>query len=443
MIGESSGRGEPYNPWLSVADIVAWRLEKVFPGRKIEVDMWATGGATLAVMHNKLAALSYRPDALVVYVGHNEFQSRYAWMRDVDYYRDRDRGPPLPVPSILERANAQRFSPFCRLVMETKERQRLDVMPPLEVTRRVVDGPACTAAEATVIFADFGRRLEEIASYCERIGTLPIFIIPASNDGGFDPSRSILAPETSRRERDAFALAVAAARDVEDTDPVEAVRRNRELIASHPEFAEAHFRLARLLERTACWTEARDHYIEARELDAMPLRCPGVLRQAYRDVSARHPAVLLVDGPKVLEAKSLHGIVDDHFFHDAQHPNLHGYAALAEDLINQLGARRSLRLAGGDTDPGRRARGMRDSLRPERGTMGRGLSPRGSVLRSRRLHSLRPQVPQRAEGRLSAGQRRDRGRAQPVSSPDSGLEHAAGTLNLSPFAQQQRYSSGQ
>jgi hypothetical protein len=33
VIGESSGRGEPYNPWLSVGQIVAWRLKNVFPER--------------------------------------------------------------------------------------------------------------------------------------------------------------------------------------------------------------------------------------------------------------------------------------------------------------------------------------------------------------------------------------------------------------------------
>ena len=33
VIGESSARGEPYHPWLSVAQIAAWRLEKIVAGR--------------------------------------------------------------------------------------------------------------------------------------------------------------------------------------------------------------------------------------------------------------------------------------------------------------------------------------------------------------------------------------------------------------------------
>ena len=44
-------RGEPYHPWLSVGQIAAWKLESVFPGRPVDVDMWADGGATIRQMH--------------------------------------------------------------------------------------------------------------------------------------------------------------------------------------------------------------------------------------------------------------------------------------------------------------------------------------------------------------------------------------------------------
>jgi len=339
VIGESSGRGEPYHPWLSVGDIVAWRLEKVFPGRSISVDMWARGGAILEEMHNKLAGLTYRPDALIVYLGHNEFQGRFTWGRDVSYYHEPDQATLLPVRQVSATASFLRFSPLCELIMESREKQQLDAVPPHGVTRKLIDGPAYTAEEFAAIVADFQRRWEAVAAYCESIGTLPIFIIPPSNDGGYDPSRSVMAPETPPRERIAFAEAVAQARALEEKEPAEAIRINRELLERHPEFAETHYRLAQLLEKAGQWSEAREHYVLARERDAMPMRCPEPLRQVIRDVTARHPAVVLVDGPRVLEAKSLHGILNDQCFHDAQHPNLYGYATLAENLLQQLGKR--------------------------------------------------------------------------------------------------------
>jgi tetratricopeptide (TPR) repeat protein len=339
VIGESSGRGEPYHPWLSVGQIVAWTLEKVFPGRPIELDIWATGGATLASMHHRLAALLYRPDALIVFVGHNEFQGRYAWMRDFAYYLDDSQAVPA-----WDRLMARlvQFSPWCRLIDETREQQKLAIMPPRTVFRELVDRPVCTASEATAIVAEFRRRLTAIASYCEELGTCPIFVIPPSNDADYDPSRSTLLAATPTVERLAFARSLAYACAIEQEKPLEAIRLFRELVELHPEFAETHFRLARLLEHAGAWEEARRHYIEARERDAMPVRCPESLRQVFRDVAGEHPAVVLIDGPRVLENQSPHRIVGDEFFHDAQHPNLRGYAALAEAVILQLEERRAL-----------------------------------------------------------------------------------------------------
>jgi hypothetical protein len=340
VIGESSARGEPYHPVLSPGQIVAWRLKDVFTDRPVEVDMWALGGATLEMMHSKLAGLSYRPDALLVYVGHNEFSARCSWMRQFDYYCD-DQPRSAVAAGVESLAAIARFSPLCRLALETRERQEVGIRPQRVVTRELIDRPAYTTAEGETIRSDFERRLETIAAYCETIGTVPIFVIPPSNDAGFDPNRSILTPDVPKAKRVAFARSVAKARALEGKEPALAQRLERELVECHPEFAELHFRLARLMEQAGLWDEARIHYIQAREFDAMPLRCPEPLRQAYRHVAASHPSVLLVDGPKVFEAKCPHGIVGDRLFHDAQHPNLRGYAVLAEDILRQLAARRA------------------------------------------------------------------------------------------------------
>ena len=249
VIGESSGRGEPYHPWLSVAQIAAWRLEKIFPGRQIQVDMWAMGGGILETMHKKLAGLTYRPDALMVYVGHNEFQSRFAWKREVEHYLDDDK---VTLGTRRQRAvnSFLNLSSLYQLLDETRERQRLSAMPPRMVTRELVDRPLCTSAETKAIAEDFRRRLASIALYCESIGTLAIFVIPPCNDGGWDPSRSVLAAETAARRRAAFAREVWHARALEAKDRLGAVRNYRELVTRHPEFAETHYRLARLLEQS-------------------------------------------------------------------------------------------------------------------------------------------------------------------------------------------------
>ncbi len=428
VIGESSGRGEPYYPWLSAGQIVAWRLKDVFPGRPVELDTWAMGGATLEIMHNKLAGLTYRPDALLVYVGHNEFSARYPWMRQFDYYLD-DR-PQTAVAAGLEglAAIAHR-SPLCRLALETRQRQQVAIKPQPVVTRELIDRPACTKEEAESIRSDFLRRLETIAAYCDTLGTLPVFVIPPCNDSGFDPNRSVLASDTPKAERVAFARSVARARAREGTEPAVTLQLERELSERHPEFAELHFRMARLLEQTGLWDLARMHYEQARELDAMPLRCPEPLRQAFRHVASAHPSLLLVDGPRLFAAKSAHGIVGDTFLHDAQHPNLRGYAVLAEEILHQLAARRALGWPEGAPAP------LVDleacpPLSDRRRAVGGGVPPRGVVFRGDGLHPLRPPVPNRASQGLSPRRRGNpfRLRTRCCTGPKLALTSQAGVV---------------
>jgi tetratricopeptide (TPR) repeat protein len=338
VIGESSARGEPFQPWLSVGQILGWQFERVFAGRRVEVDMQAESGATLEQMHQKLAKLKYRPDLLILFSGHNEYQSRFSWIRYVTYYDfERESKPQVGlIETVLN------HSPFCALVLETMDKQRISVRPPLFVTRKLVDRPTCTPEENAQILIDFRKRLEAIATYSETLGTAAVFIAPASNDAGFDPSRSVLPAETSLEEHERFTRDFLDARSVAAANPARGMERLKSIVAAWPGFAEAHYRLAQLYERNRQWDDARRHYVLARELDAMPMRCPEAFREAYRELAARHPSLILVDSSKVLTTMTKHGILGNHEFCDAQHPSLLSYVALSQDALDQLASRKLL-----------------------------------------------------------------------------------------------------
>ncbi len=65
VVGESSARGEPYYPWLSVGQIVGWQLEQVFPRRRIKVDVRAESGRCLQQAVLLLKDLTDRPDGIL------------------------------------------------------------------------------------------------------------------------------------------------------------------------------------------------------------------------------------------------------------------------------------------------------------------------------------------------------------------------------------------
>jgi hypothetical protein len=345
VIGGSSALGHPYDPWLSVGQIVAWQLQKEVPDRNYSVEILAKLGASLEDMHQLLAHRTRRPDALIIYSGHNEFVARFEEERDPWL----DEEPRSAWVHPFYRASLR--SSFCRMVYETISKNRLDGPPPRINRHQLIDPPQCSPSEYDEVLANFRRRLEAIVAYCDRIGTLPILIIPPSNEGGLEPSRSVLPATASAAERRWVVETFQAARAVEGSDPARSRALYRSIIDREPGFAEAHFRLARLLEPAGRYDEASRHYIAARDADGLPIRCTTVFQDAYREVAARHPGAILVDGPTVLRGASPHRILDDHMIQDAHHPNLSGVAALAEAVVRALRQRRGLGAREGDFPP--------------------------------------------------------------------------------------------
>jgi lysophospholipase L1-like esterase len=284
-------------------------------------------------MQQKLAEPRRRPEVVILYAGHNEFASRDGWSSEVPYYLD----DPGPAPIVLLVRFLSSYSPLCRLIHETRERELVAGRPGVR-RRPLADVPSHTAAQYRRRLDDFRGRLEAIIVDLKRAGVLPILVVPAGNDAGFEPSRSVLPPHTPRADRDAYCQAVLEARALEPADPASSIERYRALTFRQPGFAETHFRLARLLEAAGSHEAAYHEYVQARDLDAHPMRCPTAFQDIYRELAARHD-VLLVNSQAVLRSRHPHGLLDDSLFNDAMHPSFEGYVALAESILNGMKVR--------------------------------------------------------------------------------------------------------
>ncbi len=342
VLGGSSALGEPYRPWLSVGQIVAWQLQQALPDRRIACEILAWLGDSLEQQHRKLAGIRRRPDAVIIYSGHNEFIARFE-----DGREERDPGiDEEPRGRLLRLAyRASLSSPSCRLAYEIISKNRLDEPPPLAGRHQLIDPPLCSPSEAADILADFRRRLEAIVDYCDRIGAVPILIIPPANESGFEPSRSTLPASASPEDRRWVVETFRAARAAEAGEPGRAAAGYAAILERQPTFAEAHFRLARLLEREGRPAEAGPHYRAALDHDGLPMRCPAPFRAACEEVARRHPRCILVDGRRELAAISPNGLVGDLVIQDAHHPTLVGYTALAGAVLRELQARQVLAAA--------------------------------------------------------------------------------------------------
>jgi lysophospholipase L1-like esterase len=334
VLGESSAEGVPYSNWVSLGSLLTWKLSQALPERSIRTHVIARSGDTLERQQRELSRVLHRPDLLIIYCGHNEFTARLADSREMAYYLDDS------LPSAWDRFvdQAERLSSVCALIRETADKCRIGIPPATTGVRKLVDVPLYSSLEYDTLLHDFRRRLEAIVSYAERIGALPVLIIPAANDAGFEPSRSSLPAPAKRSQREAFEQEFLAARELEREQHNAAIDRYRSLLASYPGFAETHYRLARLLEEKEAWDEAYEHYVLARDRDGYPARALSALQDIYRDVASRNDCIL-IDTQVYFRAIGRHGLLDDSLFQDAMHPSLRGQIALAQAVLQGLKAR--------------------------------------------------------------------------------------------------------
>lgn len=352
VIGESSALGLPYDPWTSVGQIVAWKLEEVLPPRRVDVEMHAHGGICLEQAIIALRELKRKPDALLIYAGHNEFQARFGWSRNVRYYVDEN---PRSGRSEME-AWWLRTMPVAWMISEAIDRQMLDEPPPPNARRELVDHPAFRRAEYDFLLADFERRLDGVVAYAKSLGAVPILIAPAGNEADYPPFRSYLASENDATARSRFEADFRRVSELETSNPAAAFEGYERLAAAHPEFAEVHYRLGVLARRRGDLHAARRHFVTARDRDGMPMRCTSDFLDAIKRVASRHD-VIVIDASTVLarseplDPASAPALLDDRLFHDPQHPNLRGYTAIAYAVLDALRLRGALGWPAGKSLP--------------------------------------------------------------------------------------------
>ena len=95
MIGGSTAMGYPYDPTISIGQVVAGlEVDQSRPGLAV---VWTstsgrTWGGTWKTCTRNWPTPRRRPDALIVFSGHNEFLSNFETMRDAGY-AEASQGP--------------------------------------------------------------------------------------------------------------------------------------------------------------------------------------------------------------------------------------------------------------------------------------------------------------------------------------------------------------
>ncbi len=303
VLGESSAAGFPYGNNVTFPRILNRRLADAFPEKRVEVvntAMTAVTSYTLLDFMDEI--LAQKPDALVVYAGHNEFYGALgaasmeslgrngnvvrAWLK---LRRFRTFVLVRDAVGLVQRAAASgRRSDRSGGgdAMET-EMSRIADDRPIRL-----GSPVYESAKR-----NFRRNLGDILRRASDAGVAVFIGDLASNVR--DQAPFISEPSGS----------LPAAGDV--------------------------FREARGIERSGRFDAARAAYLRAKDLDGLRFRAAEEFNEVIREEAARAGATL-VEVKAAFESASPNGLIGNSLMHEHLHPKIDGYFLMADAFFNAM-----------------------------------------------------------------------------------------------------------
>jgi lysophospholipase L1-like esterase len=297
--GESSAAGFPYGLGASLAGALDQRLERVFPSREIEVISTAMAAVnSYALLDFADEIIAQQPDAVIVYVGHNEYLGILGVGSSMRL---------AATPGITRAFLAARDWRLFQLMSQVYAR--------LRPAAAVASGTAGESLMARVagdrsiaLQSELYRRgVEQFESNLERL-------LERYRRAGVP----VLIGTLASNERDQSPLAVLAG---VESDAAGAAR--------------TAYHAAQDADEAGNFAAAREGYAWARDLDPLRFRAPADFNSIVVRI-AKAQGARVVDVQSAFVAASPNGLVGQSLLLEHVHPNLDGYFLLADAFFSAL-----------------------------------------------------------------------------------------------------------
>jgi lysophospholipase L1-like esterase len=298
--GESTTAGFPYGLGAALAGVLDQRLEREFPERGIEVISTAMAAVnSYALVDFADEIIAQHPDALMIYVGHNEFLGI------------------LGVGSAMRLAATPGLTRVFLAVRDWRLFQLLSRAYP--GLRPGSSAPLPPAAGDSLMARVAGERSIPLGSEAFRLGAEQFEgnlsrLLAKYRAAGIPVFIGTLVSN----ERDQMPLAVLAGA-VEDAAGA----------------AKTAYHAAQDAEGAGKHDAAREGYAWARDLDPLRFRAPSEFGDIVRRVAAANGATV-VDVHAGFAAASEHGLIGERLLLEHVHPNLDGYFLLSDAFHDAL-----------------------------------------------------------------------------------------------------------
>ena len=297
--GESSAAGFPYGLGAALAGALDRRLEQAYPEREIEVISTAMAAVTsYALVDFADLIIAQKPDAVVIYVGHNEFLGILGVGSTMRLASS---------PALTRAFLAVRDWRLFQLLGRAFAGVRPTGLPPPSASSDSL--MARVAGDRSIALGSdtFERGARQFEDNLERLlgkyqaAGIPVFIgTLVSNERDQAPLAVLSGAETDAAG--AAKTAYHAAQDAEQADQFDA---------------------------------AREGYAWARDLDPLRFRAPVLFNEVVRRAAAAHGATV-VDVHGAFATASDHGLVGERLLLEHVHPNLDGYFLLADAFYDAI-----------------------------------------------------------------------------------------------------------
>jgi len=317
-VGESSMFGTPYEFSATIPALVRKQLRHAFPESDIEVINFGASAINTNVIADMAPALAaLRPDAVLLYAGHNEFygpdgagaswiEKRFPFLTPLKYGARELRLVRL----------AQRILSSLRSGTAASERNLMK-----EVSRGAT--VEIGSPEAGRIFSRFGENLRRIFRTFSDAG-IPVIASDVSSNLTFPPFE-----HPSRPGFGEIPPLFAAAHYREIIDRLSALR------PADTADAFIDYWLGRAYAATGDGARGRAFLERARDEDLLKFRAPGRINMIIHEVCSEEH-IPCVSADSLLRAGSPSGITDTTLFWEHLHPNVRGYDMIARLFLGEM-----------------------------------------------------------------------------------------------------------
>jgi tetratricopeptide (TPR) repeat protein len=334
VMGESAALGDP-DPAYGAPRYLQVLLRERFPALRFEiVNVAITAINSHAILPIARECARRQGDLWILYMGNNEMVGPFGAASVFG-----SQAPPWPFIRLnleLQRTRVgQGLMALARRFQKTQS--STGSWEGLEMFRENRVPPDDPRKE--IVYRNFKRNLDDILRAGLDSGTKVILNTVAVNLRDCPPLASVSSSNlTTTQKTQCDQFYADGCKSAQEGQFAQAAQSLGQAAKIDPERADAQYQWAQSLLRMTNFTEARPHFVLARDLDALPARTDSrinnIIRETAREMAA--PGLIFFDASTALATNSATGVCGNETFYEHVHFNFDGNYRLARAWADQI-----------------------------------------------------------------------------------------------------------